>query len=189
MIRVISILFKTLAVLFAAGIALAMLTYYIIVVVNWSDREPTALAKQWRERYDNRTAIADSDNAYVYAMAFAVPDGQDPTKRGLQRIAWAHEVARHNASQRKGEDSTEPPDPLADATRKAVSDPAIQSFRDACRPGGADCASAFDNGDEVYDRWMAQQDWLLPRYLQLISLPGWMETGPLTDAEAALPQF
>jgi hypothetical protein len=65
MIRAISILFKTLAVVFAAGIALAMLTYYIIVVVNWSDREPTALAKQWRERYDNRTAIADSDNAYV----------------------------------------------------------------------------------------------------------------------------
>jgi hypothetical protein len=36
---------------------------------------------------------------------------------------------------------------------------------------------------------MTQQNWLLPRYQQLISLPGWFETGPLTEVSRPLPKF
>jgi hypothetical protein len=36
---------------------------------------------------------------------------------------------------------------------------------------------------------MAQEDWLLPRYLQLLSFPAWLETGPLANPSAPLPQF
>jgi hypothetical protein len=147
------------------------------------------LAQQWRQHYDDRVAVADDENAYVFAMAFAVPAGQDPTQRGAQRIAWAHEVARRRASHPQRKDIAESADPLADNTRERSRDPAITSFREACRPGGAGCADAFDNGDETYDRWIAQEDWLLPRYQELISLPGWLETGPLTDLSAPLPQF
>ena len=189
MTRAIRILLKALAVTIAACAALAMLAYYIIVAVNWNDREPSALAEQWRQRYDNRAALADSENAYVFAMAFAVPAGQDPTTMGAQRIAWAHEVARRRASDPERKDSAGSADPVADKTRETVRDPAVTSFKEACRPGGTGCASAFDNGDETYDRWMAQEDWLLPRYLQLISLPGWLESGPLTEPSAPLPQF
>jgi hypothetical protein len=148
-IRAITILLKTLAATLAGCVALAMLVYYIIVAVNWSDREPSALAERWQQRYDNRAKLADSENAYVFAMAFAVAD---------------------------------------DATA-TLSDPALQRFREACRPGGTGCTSAFDNGDEIYDRWMATQTWLLPRYQQLLSLPGWLETAPLTELSLPLPKF
>lgn len=189
MIRAIRILLKTLAGTIAACLSLALLAYYIIVAVNWNDREPTALAQQWQQRYDDRAAVADAENAYVFAMAFAVPAGQDPTERGAQRIAWAHEVASRRASHPERKDIAGWADPVADTTRETLRDPAITSFREACRPGGTGCASAFDNGDETYDRWIAQEDWLLPRYQELISLPGWLETGPLTDPSAPLPQF
>jgi hypothetical protein len=189
MIRAFPILLKTLAVTIAACAALAMLAYYVIVVVNWNDREPTVLAQQWRQRYDDRAPVADAANAYVFAMGFAVPAGQDPAKMGAQRIAWAHEVAQRRASNPQRQDSAGSADPGADNIHETSRDPAIAAFREACRPGGAGCASAFDNGDETYDRWTAQQNWLLPRYLQLISFPGWLETGPLSELSAPLPQF
>jgi hypothetical protein len=65
----------------------------------------------------------------------------------------------------------------------------VQRFKEACRPGGTGCASAFDNGDEIYDRWVATQGWLLPRYQQLISLPGWLETAPVTEVALPMPNF
>lgn len=188
MIRAIRILLKTLAVTIAACASLAMLAYYIIVVVNWNDREPSALAQQWRQRYDDRAALADSENAYVLAMGFGVPAGQDPAKLGSQRIAWAHEVARLRASKLQGSHGAPSADPVADA-KETLRDPAVRSFRDACRPGGTGCTSAFDNGDETYDSWMAKEEWLLPRYQQLIGLPSWLETGPLTEVSLPLPFF
>jgi hypothetical protein len=188
MIRAIRILFKTLVVTIAACASLAMLVYYIVVAVNWNDREPSALAEQWRQRYDHRGGLADAENAYVFAMAFGVPAGQDPTKMGSQRIAWAHQVARRSAGKLKAGESAASSDPVTD-TNETLRDPAVKSFREACRPGGTGCASAFDNGDQTYDLWIAKENWLLPRYQQLISLPGWLETGPLTELTLPLPKF
>lgn len=189
MIRAIRILLKMLAVTIAVSVALLVLVYYVTVAVNWNDREPSALVEQWRQRYDDRAALADSENAYVFAMAFDVPAGQDPAKLGAQRIAWAHEVVRASAGKREAGDEAPAGDPVTDDPGAKVRDPAVQRFREACRPGGTGCTSAFDNGDEAYDRWMATQTSLLPRYQQLISLPGWLETGPLTELTLPLPKF
>ena len=187
--RAIRILLKTLAATIAACASLTMLVYYVIVVVNWNDREPSALAEQWRQRYDNRATLPDAENAYVFAMAFAVPAGQDPTKRGAQRIAWTREVAKRSAGKLKGDQTVPLPDPVTDDTAETLRDPAIQRLKEACRPDGTGCAAAFDNGDEAYDLWTAQQAWLLPRYQQMISFPGWLETGPLTELTLPLPRF
>lgn len=150
MTRALRILLKAFAVAFAACVALAMLAYYILVAVNWQDREPSASAKRWQQSFDNRPKLADPDNAYVLAMAFAAP---------------------------------------ADGTNDVPRDPAVKAFREACSPRGTGCSDAFDNGDEIYDRWIAEQAWLLPRYQQLLRRAGWLDTGPIADLSAPLPRF
>jgi hypothetical protein len=187
MVRAIPILLKALVVAAAACVALTMLVYYVIVAVNWNDREPSALAQQWRHRYDNRAGLADSENAYVFAMGFTVAVEQDPAKMGAQRIAWAHEDAKRSVSRLRGDDDAPASDPLPGDTPR-VRDAAVKTFRDACGPRVSGCALAFDNSDVVYDRWMATESWLLPRYQQLIGLPDWLETGPLTET-SPLPKF
>jgi hypothetical protein len=188
MIRAIRILLKTLAVSIAACIALVMLLYYVIVAVNWNDREPSALARQWRQRYDDRATLADAQNAYVFAMGFHVPEGQDPTKMGAQRIAREREVARRSASKPKGDDTAASSDSATDHPG-ATRDPIVENLREACRARGTGCISAFDNVDEAYDRWTAQERWLLPRYQQLLAFTGWVETAPHTELSLPLPAF
>lgn len=64
-------LIKTVAVTIAGVVALAVLLYYVLVIVNWRDREPSELSVRMAQQYQERPPVPDAENGYVYAMEFA----------------------------------------------------------------------------------------------------------------------
>jgi hypothetical protein len=75
--RAIRTLFKAIAVTFAGALALAVLLYYVLVVVNWRDREPSELSVRMTQQYQQRSPVPDADNGYVYLGAFAAAPEAD----------------------------------------------------------------------------------------------------------------
>jgi hypothetical protein len=163
-------------------VGLVVATYLIAVAINWHDREPSAVAAHFANAYRDRPAIADENNAFVYAMGFAVVPGENPQQVGLKRLAWMWESSRLVPPY-----ST--PDPLGNRIDPRIGrNAAVQTFLDACTPGNVKCAAAFATGDEVFEQWVASEGWLLERYQAFLSHSGWRETAPL-DLAAPLPSY
>jgi hypothetical protein len=168
-------------------IALALLLYLVIGIVNWSDRKPSALAARMTQEFEARPAVADTENGYVYAMGFAAAPEQDPVQVGIERVAWGREIFELHA--RTGIDEDPPSeDPIGTPRDPAPRDPLVEHFRGACKPGGSGCVEAFARGAEIYDRWVAAESGLLPRYRQLTARRGWIETAPM-DLSTPLPGY
>jgi hypothetical protein len=70
-------------------LGLGVALYLIAIAINWRDREPSAAAVQFTNLYRERPSVADEDNAFIYAMGFAVEPGTNPLKIGLKRVAWS----------------------------------------------------------------------------------------------------
>jgi hypothetical protein len=167
-------------------IALALLLYLVVVLVNWNDRKPSQLAEQLTQEYQSRPPLADDENGYVYAMGFAAAPEQDPLQLGVARVAWMKEIGELNARTNRL-DADLSADPLHDSYQ-ATRDPLIERFRAACQPGGSGCLEAFANGDEIYDRWTADDSQLLLRYSELMTRRAWVELVPI-DPAAPFPSF
>jgi hypothetical protein len=67
-------------------LGLGVALYLIAVAINWHDRPPSAAAVQFMNLYRERPTVADEDNAFIYAMGFAVGPGANPQ--------WRKEFAR-----------------------------------------------------------------------------------------------
>lgn len=163
---------KVVAWIAAGLVGLCVAIYLIIVAVNWRDREPSAAAVRMADLYRDRPAVPDEDNAFIYVLGFSVAPPESPYQMGLKRFAWLQE-----------------PNPTATAptTRDPLGQPvdykthrpaAVRNFLTACMNGNPDCANAFVSADGVFEQWMASEDWLLPRYRELIHYHGWRESGP-----------
>lgn len=169
-------------------IALAVLLYLVIGIVNWNDRKPSQLAERLLQQYQARPPVADAENGYVYTMGFAAGPEQDPVRAGIERVAWAREVVEISTRSSRTDQVTLPEDPIGAPRNPAPRDPLVEYFRGACQPGGTGCAEAFANGAEVYDRWTAAEGYLLPRYSQLLARQAWLETAPI-DLSTPLPGY
>jgi hypothetical protein len=157
--------------------------YLVAVAINLRDRPPSEEAIRLADAYRNRPPVADSDNAYVYLMGFSVAPEEDPFAMGLKRVSWMKRASEDGAALSEKDPIGERPD--IRHRRPQL----IQEFMEACRSGGvSDCADAFASGDEVFDRWIATERWLLERYRTLIAHAGWMETVPF-DVSAPLPDY
>lgn len=62
----------------AALVGLGVAIYLIVVVINWSDRQPSAVALQFTRDYRDRPVVADPDNGFLYVMGFGAPAGASP---------------------------------------------------------------------------------------------------------------
>jgi hypothetical protein len=169
---------KAIGLTLLGSLALAVLLYLVIGIVNWNDRKPSQLAERMLQEYQARPPVADAENGYVYVMGFAAPPEQDPVQAGIERVAWAREVVEISARSIGAEPPTLPEDPIAVANQ-APRDPLVEYFRGACQPGGTGCAEAFSGGTEIYDRWIASESHLLPRYSELLARRAWLETAPI----------
>ena len=138
-------------------LGLGVALYLIAVAINWHDREPSAAAIQFTNLYRERPTVADEDNAFVYAMGFAVEPGADPLQMGLKRVAWMEQESRAASLDARKDPQQKRFD------YKAMRVTAVREFIDACKAGGTDCANAFSSGDRVFDQWLASEGWLLLR--------------------------
>jgi hypothetical protein len=166
----------------AAGLAaLAVLLWVVAAVVNRHDEPPSESTRRFTELYRSWPPVPDGQNAFVYAMGFEVAAGEDPYAMGLRRIAWFRESAG-----RLRDDSE---DPLGSASHRPRSRPAeAEDVLSPCGEDTAECVAAFSSASGLADKWMAADELLLPRYLELLSRSGWRDESP-NDLSFPLPPF
>jgi hypothetical protein len=61
-------------------LGLGVALYLVAVAINWHDREPSAAAIQFTNLYRERPTVAEEDNAFIYAMGFAVELDANPRR-------------------------------------------------------------------------------------------------------------
>lgn len=166
-----------------SALAFCVAGYALAVAINLRDREPSEAAIRLTQAYRGRPALADDDNAYVYAMGFEVAPGDSPGAMGARRIAWMQQISGGGTPHRAQDDPLGKPPELRQARH-----PAIKEFVEACGPRNSECDETFLASDDVHERWFAAEPWLLERYQALIAHSGWQETVPF-DADLPAPAY
>ena len=186
---------KTLVALaWTAGVlaGLCILLYLMALAINWRDAEPSAAAIRMEKSYRNLPAVADEDNASVYAMGFAVAPDEDPMAMGRKRLAWLRRGEKSDTLILALDPGRSPFDYRA--TRHA----AVQAYFDSCGPRDPACGRAFEVARLTFDAWRDSEAWLLERYRNFLKLPAWRDFisrhfyaplpsySPLTDGQKVL---
>lgn len=154
----------------AGGLACcAVLAYALLLLINARDEMPSPQAIALQRVQAQRATVADKDNAFVYLLGITAGEGASPLHVGsLQRAAME-----------KG--SYIPPETqeLARLRYADARPPEVRKLASACGNDYVECAGALDAGASTQVRqWLSDEAWLLARYRELISLPGWYETIP-----------
>ena len=165
---------KALAWLVGGVVALVLVTYGVVLLVNLHDRPPSETALRFAAEFRDRPLVADDENAFVYATGFYVKPGADPQAAGIERIAWMRKASRDSLLDLMAH----PPD----YDYRAARSPAVQKISEACRDVGRDCLAAFQDEGPTLKEWSTAEQWLLERYLALILRPGWRESAPFEPA-------
>ncbi len=172
---------KVLAGGIGGPVALVLAIYGIALVVNLHDRPPSGAALQFAAAYRDRTLVADSENAFVYATGFYVKPGDDPQAAGVRRIAWMRTAGGRQLV------GFSLPAHAPDYDYKSARSPAVQKTSDACVDAGHACLVALER-QETLAEWSSLERWLFDRYLALTSRRGWRENAPL-DPSMPLPPY
>jgi hypothetical protein len=161
-------IFRLLAWIAAAVVALAVLLTVLVVVINWRDAPPSANYLHLRKVIADRPAVTDADNAYVYLLGFGVGPDAAPQEVGARRLAWLEELDRDMSKLRA--------DPAGQAPGfSSERSSAVDAFFKACNadePHG--CPQAFDSAPGPAG-WSARDRELLARYRQIITRGAWRE--------------
>ncbi|HEY5755542.1 MAG TPA: hypothetical protein VIU34_06940 [Steroidobacter sp.] len=159
-------------------LALPIVFYLIVLAINLRDQPPSEFAKRLEATFQNRPAVADIDNAYVYVMGFVATADADPYAMGLRRVEWL---------QRRVKDP-KAPDPFPDDEYEPPRGPTAEKIHAACGSTYTDCDAALAESDATLLEWLSSEQWRLDRYLQLLDKPGWLEIIP-PDVAAPLPAY
>jgi hypothetical protein len=164
----------------ASILGLGVAAYAIAVAVNWRDQEPSAAALSLAAAHRDRPALPDADNAFIYAMGFAVSPGDDPRSMGSKRVAWM---------QQRQTGASTAPDPLGERVDYGLKRPAaITKLIEECQSDARACNELFSAGDGAFLDWTAAEGGLLQRYQTLIAHTGWKETVPY-DLSMPMPAY
>ncbi|HTE40069.1 MAG TPA: hypothetical protein VK629_04520 [Steroidobacteraceae bacterium] len=148
--------------------------YFIGVAINWNDQEPSPTAIQFSTQYESRSAVADVDNAYVFALGFDASPDSDPVKIGSERQQSIDKPTSTESSSSAGHPFKRPPE--------------VEEFLKSCGLGDRKCPQAFAEADAIFAKWLASDDLLLERYLNLLQRSSWRETIP-RDAMGGFPAY
>ncbi len=176
---------KTLKVLawVAGGLIGVCIAFYLVVVaINWRDAEPSAVALRMANDYRDRPAVRDEDNAFVFAMGFNVPSGENPHEMGLKRLACLRHYEGSTELDFSADTLGDPPD------HRAAVHPTLRTYLEACSPGIPGCAVALVNAGRTFEEWEDSEDWLMQRYRAFLALPSWREETS-TDIAAPIPAY
>jgi len=169
--------------LLGGPLAVIIFAYLVLLLINWRDQPPSAVALRLREEYRNRPSALDADNAFVYVMGFGAPPDADPREAGARRIEWIRTIpadAEYPA----------PGDPVpGDESGMAARSLFGKKMSEECRTGARECALVLEQSDDDSIRsWIASEQWLLDRYLTLVRHPAWFESVPY-DERAPLGSY
>ncbi len=165
------------------SIALTLLSYATLVLVNWRDDPVSAAAQHFADVHAARRAVPDQQNAYLYLLGFEAADDQSPIELGRKRIEWLHWAL----GQPWSESLQEP-----EYSRRLVRDDQqplfVDSLVEACRNNNGQCAVRLLANEARLHEWLKSAQPLLQRYQALIVLPAMYEPLPF-DMRSSLPSY
>lgn len=167
----------------AGGIAGLVLCFYLaLLVINWRDEPPSAVALQMQAFLDSRAPVPDDQNGYVLVMGFAAGQQEDPRAVGQRRIQWLQKWA-------EGDREGAGPDPLAKPVDPKVDRPAqVGEILQQCSRTAKDCMAIVAADEAVLRDWLDSTGWLLERYQALLRHEAWLETAPFA-ADMPIPAY
>lgn len=175
-------LLKVLAWSAIALVVLVVAAYAFILGINWHDRPPSEAALRLETAFQQRPAIRDEDNGFVYLMGFAVAESEDPSTWGRKRIAWAHQQASQTT--KRGNNAQ----PGEDISIQKTRTPKAQALLETCKNADRACLTALESSPDVLTSLLNTDRWLLNRYRTLLRHPEWQETLPF-DIHTLPPSY
>lgn len=174
--RIIRVSVRTVTVV--AGIA--AFAYGSLLLINLSDAEPSELTLELKRSYESYPVPEDAENAYLVVLGFSALPKDDPLAMGIVRREWMR-----NAGPEFGSSD----DPLLiDFQPRAERPEEVNVLAETCKNPGLACVTALDNSEKIVEEWRVSEDWLLQRYVRLISMSAFLERGSL-DVAAPLPSY
>lgn len=165
---------KTTLKVVGGALGLVVLAYLVAVAINWSDRPPSPLAEEFAASIENRPALPDSENAFIFMMGFAGPPEIDPVELGLKRRNWYLEQIAQSGKTLNDELFVDEFD-LEPGRSEAVS-----ALARDCQQLSADCLDLAAVRNIVASEWLDEEAWLLNRYIELIVNEEFSEPVPAT---------
>ncbi|KUJ84234.1 hypothetical protein AWR36_000535 [Microbulbifer flavimaris] len=155
-------------------LALLLGAYGVALIINLEDAEPSPIAERMRTLIAQQPEVKDAENAYVFALGFDGGKGASALEWGRKKLEWLEAAI-------EGPGEAELSDPPG-STWSASRDRASRFRQFAASP------DAFLSTDDVLlADWVADESWLLERYLELTEFPHWRSGIPRNAAEPFVP--
>ena len=164
-----------------AIVAVPVLLYVFALAVNWRDQPPSAEARAMAA-VATPDPIADSANAYVYLLGFAVPRVGDPAIIGVARADWIRTLA---ADPEISSESDPYPGSAPDFGQ--VPEP-LSAVLMPCGNPDAGCVAAFEAAAATLGQQLDEQRTLIERYRTLLNHHAWRDVTS-GDVRSPLPPY
>lgn len=172
---------QTLAWAAGALVAIAVLAYAVLLVINRNDESPSADAERLTAMMRDRPVLADTANGYIHVLGLAAAPDTDPVALGSVRNNHIEAFTPATSG------GYFPALPGEDTDYKAARSPAVVALADACSEAAA-CAEALHAHPGSVAQWLAGEQWLLDRYRRMLATEGWREPVP-TNVGAPLAGY
>ena len=163
-------------------VGLGVVVYLVLLAINWRDRPPSPLVREFTASVENRNPVPDAENAYLFMLGFSGPPETDPATLGVarrDRFAAALEAGALDALA----------DPLSDDhDYQADRSPEVAELARKCAESEAGCFDALAANAPAMIGWLASEAWLLDRYADLIAHTAFREAVPF-DIQAPVPPY
>lgn len=174
---------KILAWIIGAFLALVIAVYLVFLVVNLHDQPPSELAQQFESTYKNRIKIADEENAAIYVMGLSVAQNEDPKLWGAKRFALVSQATDDEIG-KVGQDPI-----FEDYRYRDVRSASVVASSDLFNiPLAENVFTKLSESKDTIAEWSSQEEWLLKRYLELLTYKKYQEYA-MTDPAAPLPSY
>lgn len=170
-------LFKLVSWLIGVPLGVILIAFLVIVIVNWRDQAPSAAAQRFAQLYQNRPAVPDAENAYLYVMGFSSDPDKDPRIWGPKRIAWYKmQQTTHLYTD----------DPLEETPAQRPAE--LKALLEICKNVTPACLAALKQGNRTISNWLKTEPVRLTRYQTLLAYTQSLDTLPF-DVSTPLPRY
>jgi len=166
---------KILGKIVAALLALFILIVLVFIAINSIDRAPSPTALEFQQAWDNRKAVDDSENGYIYLAGFDAATDEEPEVVGKKRIQLSNDIVKGIAS--NDQDLFRAEYKIEDAFIKEV-----KTVFDQCATINKNCIEAVEKNKARIIEWSQAENVIGERYTQLISHSHWLELASLNNS-------
>ncbi len=167
---------------FLVVIFLLLLAYAVFVLlINLRDKPPSAAAIEFEQAWNNRAAVDDDSNGYLFLLGFDVAQDQDPRAIGRARVEWSKSVIAAPT-----DDNFDFPQPSYSVPENLPEK--FAELVNLCRDITHSCVIAIVENRALINEWQHHHAWVNDRYRQLITHKEWLELSAL-DIRLPLPKY